>query len=337
MTNSRLGIGVVGMGFMGRAFAQICTQLPGTQLVGVSDIDEQTGEAAANQFSVPFYNNFADLIARPELQAIIVATSEDAHVDPSVCALEHGKSVMVEKPIADTVANGRKIAAANAGGKATLMVGHVLRYATHYCLMKQAVDSGSIGQVQCVYTRRLNGRGAQNRLHGRSPLPVFLGVHDYDVAHWFANSKPTRVYAESQWTVLKGLGYNVEDTNWAMINFENGVLAVCETGWILPGGHPSGFDGGVAVQGTTGRLDMQLNDQGIKLSTDAGTVFPDTTFMPRAYGELRSSFVYEIEHFANCILTGREPLTNAADAILAMEIAEAVMESARTHQPVVLS
>jgi UDP-N-acetylglucosamine 3-dehydrogenase len=241
---------------------------------------------------------------------------------------------MVEKPIADTVINAKKITAATEQGNAVLMVGHILRFATPFVLIKQMVDEGRVGPVQCMQTRRLNGKNAQDRLRGRCSLPAFLGVHDYDLVRWFAGSEPVRVYAESQFGVLRELGYDIEDTNWALITFENGVLAACETGWILPDGHPGGADQRFAVQGAEGRLDLDYLNQGITLSTGEQTFYPDTSFLPWVHGELRSGFVHELRHFLQCVREDKEPLVSGEDGTVALRIAEAAIESARTHRPV---
>ncbi|HET8999713.1 MAG TPA: Gfo/Idh/MocA family oxidoreductase [bacterium] len=333
MENARIGIGIIGMGFMGRSFAQLCTQLDGARLVGVSDIVESAGRAGAERFGVPAYRDYETLIARPDVQAIVVATPEDAHVQPCVAALERGKAVLVEKPLADSAAAAMRIIAAQRGN-AILMVGHVLRFSTQYAITKHIVDEGQIGSVRYLQTRRLGGKHAQERLKGRCSLPLFLGVHDYDIVRWFAGSEPRRVYAESQWGVLQTLGYDVEDTNWALITFENGVLAACETGWILPAGHPTRSDMRCAVQGSEGRLDVDLLHRGITLATADRTTYPDTVFMPVVQHELRAAFVHEMRHFLACVRDGREPLITPNDALLAVRIAEAVIESAKRHQPV---
>lgn len=277
------------------------------------------------------------LIARHDVQAVVVATPEDAHVEPCLLALDHGKGVLVEKPIADSVVQGQIIADSAGRSGAPLLVGHVLRFHPHFVLAKQAIDEGRVGAVRHLQTRRLASARAQERLRGRCPLPIFLGVHDYDVARWFAQSEPVRIYAESQCGVLRTLGYDVEDISWALITFENGVLAACETGWILPDGHPGGSDGRVAVQGTEGRLDVELMYQGIMLSGPERSSFLDTLFLPRVRGELRSIFVDELRHFARCVSGDATPLVTARDAIAAVRMAEAVVESARTHQPVTLA
>lgn len=333
MSVRSIGVGVIGMGMMGKAFAQICTQVFDAELVGVSDIAEAPGRATAEQFKVPYYRDWADLINRPEVEAVIVSTPEDVHVEPCVAALQMGKSVLVEKPIADSVAAAQQIMAAQKPG-AVLLTGHVLRFTTQYAMAKQMVDEGKVGKVQNLYTRRLNGKSAQDRLKGRCSLPMFLGVHDYDIVHWLAESDPLRVYAESQTGVLSGMGFNTEDTNWAVFTFANGVVAACETGWILPSGHPSQSDARLAVQGSDGRLDVELLNQTMLYASAERALYPGTVFMPRVDGEIRQGFVHETEHFLSCIRGEHKVLVTPEDATMAVRMTEAVLESARTHQPV---
>jgi len=334
MANQPLGVGIIGMGFMGRSFAQICHQLAEARLVGVTDVIEETGRTAAESLGVPFFSDVEDLVNHRDLQAVIVATPEDAHVEPCIVALQKGKAVLVEKPLAHTSESALQIVTAAYQSKAILMVGHVLRFMTQYVMAKDMLDEGYIGALTCIQTRRLNGKSAQDRLKGRCSLPFFLGIHDYDIARWYARSEPIRVYAESQFGVLSSLGYNVEDTNWALISFENGVLAACETGWILPDGHPSRSDGRLSLQGSNGRIDVELLNQTMMLSTNERTLFPGTFFMPRVRGQIRGGFVDEVQHFLACVREDREPAITGKDALVAVKIAEAVIESARTHQPV---
>lgn len=338
MSDQPLGIGVIGMGFMGKAFAQICNQLSSARLVGVSDAVSEVGQSAASHYGTTHFADYRELINHADCQAVIIATPEDVHLDPCLVALEQNKSVLVEKPIADTTENAAKILTAAENSSGTLMVGHVLRFATSYAMIKQMVDEGKVGKVQYIQTRRLNGKAAQDRLKGRCSLPVFLGVHDYDIVRWIADSEPVRVYAESQFGVLSASGYKleteIEDSNWAMITFANGVLAVCETGWILPNGHPAGADQQLVVQGSDGRLELDLLHQGIRFSNESGFAYPDTSFMPWVSGEMRAGFVYEVEHFIKSVASHQTPLVTGHDGMVALKIAEMIIQSAAQHTPV---
>ncbi len=164
---------------------------------------------------------------------------------------------------------------------------------------------------------------------------MFLGVHDYDIADWLAGSEPTRVYSESQFVVLKKMGFNVEDTNMALITYKNGVLAACETGWILPPGHPNSSDHRLWIQGSDGRIDIEIMNQGMMIATNERTNFPGISFLPRIGGEIRGYFIDEVKHFLACVRDGKQPLITPEEAVTAVKIAEAVTESARTHMPVV--
>ena len=92
----------------------------------------------------------------------------------------------------------------------------------------------------------------------------------------------------------------------------------------------------LAVQGSAGRVDVDLLHRGIALATEERSTYPDAAFMPRVREELRSAFVHETSHFLACVREDREPLVTAQDGIAAVRIAEAVVESARTHRPVIL-
>ena len=149
--------------------------------------------------------------------------------------------MLVEKPLASTIADGERIIAAARDGGAILSVGHLLRFDYRYAQIRRRCAAAMLGELQSLHARRWNTKSAQQRLRGRSSLPVFLGVHDYDLLRWIAGSEPVRVVAEGRSRVLAAQGYSVEDTNIALISFANGVLAVMEAGWILPEGHPSGL------------------------------------------------------------------------------------------------
>lgn len=332
-----LKIGVVGLGMMGRAFAQICRQLPEARLAAVADISRSAAESVGSEYSVPFFVRPEDLIADPEIEAVIVATPETAHVQPVLNALALDKSVLVEKPLAHTAQASQAIVEAARTSRAVLLVGHVLRFTTHFAMAKEIVDEGRLGTVSYVQLRRLNGKSAQDRLQGRCSLPLFLGVHDYDFARWIVGSEPVRVYAQAQFGLLRAAGFPVEDSTVAMITFANGALAVVENGWILPQGHPSRSDGSFWIQGTQGRLDGELLLQGLRLATGENTTYVGTVFMPRVDGQIRGGFVHEVQHFVRCVRLGEAPLVSAKDGLIAVQMAEAVSESARTHRPVDLT
>src|SRR5688500_12267526 len=107
-----LGMGVVGLGFMGRRYAQFVSQLEGMKLAGVVDVDCQLAERTAAEFGGRVFDSVESMAHSPEIDAVMVCTPEHVHVEPAVAALRAGKPTMVEKPIAHSLAAAREIAAA---------------------------------------------------------------------------------------------------------------------------------------------------------------------------------------------------------------------------------
>ncbi len=330
-------VAIVGMGFMGDKYARIVRGLPEAELVGVCDVDPARARAAAGTFAAPAFATTAELLVQTKPHLLCVCGPEEHHLDPCLLALERGVGVLVEKPLATTVEDGQRLCDAAARGGALLSVGHLLRYDPRYSGAKDAVDAGATGAVQSLHARRWNTRSAQSRLKGRSSLPLFLGVHDYDIVRWFAGSEPVRVYAESRSRVLSAEGYAVEDTTIALISFANDVVAVVEEGWIMPEGHPSGFDQRLDVLGASGMVSVSGGYGGLTVIDDSREQWPDTMLWPSiAGGGVTGALERELRHVVGCVASGRRPLVGGEDGLAALRIALAVEESARAKAPVTM-
>lgn len=315
---------------MGRAYAQLIAQLPAVELAGIVDVAETTGREAAASHGVAWYESTGALIAAGNVDGVIVANVEAAHAEPCLAALRHGVGVLVEKPIATTVADAEAIIDAATASRAALLVGHVLRFDARYALVRAAAASGEIGTPLTISARRLNGKGAQRRLKGRCSLPLFLGVHDYDLVRWIAGGEVTQVMAQSRWGFLSAQGYAVEDATWALLTFDNGVVAVVEAGWILPDGHPSGFDQRLEVTGTAGRAEVAGANAGLSITTDDRQTWPDAALWPTLHGRVGGALERQTAHFLDCLSHGTPPLVSGADGLAALRIALTVEQAART-------
>jgi predicted dehydrogenase len=327
--------GIVGMGYMGDKYARALRRIAEAALVGVCDNNPERAESAGRTFGVPHYQETLDLLDKANLGLLFVCGPEDDHVAPSVAALERGINVLVEKPLATTIEGGQQICDAARSSGALLSVGHILRYDTRYAKAKDAIVQGDVGTIQNLYARRWNTRSAQERLKGRSSLPLFLGVHDYDIARWVAGSEAVRVYAESRSRVLAAQGYPVEDTSVALISFANGTLACVEEGWIMPEGHPSGFEQRLDVLGDRGMLSVTGSQSGLTVITDERSAWPDTALWPEIGDSgVTGALERELRHVITCVATGRPPLVSGEDGLAAVRIALAVEESARRQSVV---
>ena len=328
-----LRIGVVGAGYMGTNFARLIQAHPLCELAGIADLNPEVAARASDSLGCAAFSSAEALLGSGRVDGLVVTTVEDQHVGPCLAAFAQGAGVLVEKPIATTVEDAEAIIAAAAAAGRPLLVGHVLRFDARYARLQEDVASGVVGDPLTIFARRLNGVGAQSRLRGRCSLPLFLGVHDYDLVRWIAGSEVTEVVARERRGYLEGLGYPVEDASVALLTMDNGVLATVEEGWILPESHPVGFDQRFDVNGGAGRIELVGHEGGVSIMTER-VAWPDTQLWPTVHGQVDGALRRELWHFVEVLRGETAPMITGADGLAALRIALAVEESARTSTPV---
>jgi predicted dehydrogenase len=319
---------------MGRTYARIVHAHPLAELVGIADVNVPVAKHVAAALETTPYASAAELLAAGRVDGLIVDTVEDEHLEPCRAAFAAGAGVLVEKPLATTVEEGEQIIAAAERARRPLLVGHVLRFDARYARLEEIVRSGGVGEPLTIFARRLNGIAAQDRLRGRCSLPLFLGVHDYDIVRWVAKSEVVEVVARARHGFLAGLGADVDDANIAILTLANGALATVETGWILPATHPAGFDQRLDVSGSAGRVELVGHETGLSVMGAERYSWPDTQLWPDVRGEVVGALRRETWHFVDVLRGGEEPLLSGVDGLAAVGIALAVEESARTGMAV---
>lgn len=325
----RIRIGVVGAGYMGTNFARLIQAHPLCELAGIADLNTEVAARASEGLGCAAFGSAEELLASSKVDGLVVTTVEDQHVGPCLAAFAQGAGVLVEKPIATTVADAEAIIAASVAADRPLLVGHVLRFDARYARLRQEVAAGTIGDPLTIFARRLNGIGAQNRLRGRCSLPLFLGVHDYDLVRWVAGSEVIEVVARERRGHLEGLGYPVEDASVALLTLANGVLATVEEGWILPESHPVGVDQRFDINGSTGRIELVGHEGGVSVMSERLT-WPDTQLWPTIHGQVDGALRRELWHFVDVLRGETTPMVTGEDGLAALKIALAVEEASRT-------
>lgn len=326
-------IGVVGAGYMGTNFARLIQAHPLCDLAGIADLNPEAAARACATLHCATFESAEALLKATQPDGLVVTTVEDQHREPCLAAFAHGAGVLVEKPLATTIADAEAIIAASAAANRPLLVGHVLHFDARYAQLRQVVASGAIGDPLTIYARRLNGVGAQNRLRGRCSLPLFLGVHDYDLVRWVADSEVIEVVARERRGHLASLGYPVEDASVALLTLANGVLATVEEGWILPDSHPVGFDQRFDVNGATGRVELVGHEGGVAIMGERLT-WPDTHLWPIVHGQVDGALRRELWHFVDVLRGEAEPMISGTDGLAALRIALAVEESGQSGEAV---
>ena len=217
-----LRVGVVGVGVMGSNHARVFVGLPGTELVGVADPDRKQAEFVARTLGCAAVTNVEELLDR-EVDAITIAAPTHLHRDIALTCIAHGVHVMVEKPIASSVDEGREITGAARRAGVTLMVGHVERFNPAVEAIKGAIRGEDILSIAITrvgpFPPRMSNVG----------VVIDLAVHDIDLIGWFTDSEIVEVQPQLSSAVAER-----EDIALLQFRTASGVLAQINTNWLTP-------------------------------------------------------------------------------------------------------
>ena len=209
-----------------------------------------------------------EIIARPEVNAVIVSTSEGEHLAPVLRAIELGKPVLVEKPIALNLADADRIIAAAASAGVSLRVGYSRRFKDRYLLAKEQIVQGRVGTIVGGAARVYNSRAQALAMMKRNPeaTPVVDALTYYvDLMNWLLEGNtPVEVFARGQKGVLKAAGHDVDDVNWSIVTYADGAVVNLGVSYALPDKYPAlGHAARVEILGTEGViiLDDDHTDQ----------------------------------------------------------------------------
>jgi UDP-N-acetylglucosamine 3-dehydrogenase len=324
--------GIIGAGRFGQVHARVAASLPSVHLVALCNRNAEKLAVAAEEFQVPLrFTDFRQLLASPDIEAVSVTTHWRDHFEVAMAALEAGKHVLLEKPMAATSNECQRLIAAAAVARGMLMVGHICRFDPRISLAKRAIDEGRIGRILSMHAKRNLPIAPGNiRLDKISPL-MGDGIHDADLMMWFLGRAPTRVYAHQ----LRVDQFQYPDIGWAMLHFGKDAMGVVETNWRLPANVETVIDAQFEIVGTEGMLRIDCANTGLEILDPRGLKKPDTAYWPIQHGQPVGVLVQEMTYFVDCIRRQTAPsvitLPEAARAVAIMEIAE---QSAAEGRPI---
>jgi predicted dehydrogenase len=221
-------VGVVGLGYWGPNLARNFDRLPGAALRWICDASEQSRARWAPQFPETRVSaDLDELLADPGLDALVVATHVPSHPEIAARALEAGKHVFVEKPLAQSVAEAERVVAAAEEAGRVLMVGHLLEYHPGVEKLKEIADAGELGDIHYIYSNRLN----LGKLRADENALWSLGAHDVSVVLRLAgDEEPEEVRAFGESYMRPG----IEDVVFCYLRFPSGLAAHLHLSWLDP-------------------------------------------------------------------------------------------------------
>ena len=300
----RVRWGVIGLGWFGEVHADNLAEMPDIDLAGLCTRRPERLSEIADRLGVEHrYTDYRELLADDTIDAVSITTHVYDHRDIAVDALKSGKHVLLEKPMAGTVADCDAIIAAAEEAAGLFMVGHICRFDPRVTLAKEAIQAGRLGKIVSMHARRNLSKAIGRMVLDDISALMGDGIHDADLMLWFSGARVTSVYAQE---VHPG-NNKYPDAGWSIARLDTGAVAVVESVWHLPESTPYAIDARMEIIGTDGALYINCGEAGLAIHDAQGVKMPDTMYWPRPLGSYTGILQDELRYFANCIRAGEAP------------------------------
>lgn len=330
-----LKVAVIGVGAMGKNHARIYWELPNLDFVGIADSNRELGESISKRFGVEYFEDYRKLLDQKKPDAVTIAVPTAFHLDVALETIQRGIHVLIEKPIALSIEQGKKIIAAAAEHKVKLTIGHVERFNPAVIALKEKIQAGKIGKVFQLDARREGPFPARISDVG---VVIDLSVHDIDIMRSITGSEVTRVYAETE----QRIHTKHEDLLTGLLRFEDKSVGTLAVNWLTPTKIRE-----LLVTGEMGmfKVDYLTQDLYFYENTGAQGADWDTLRVLRGVNEGASTkfaltkkepLRSEQEAFINAIQGDTPVAVNGEDGLKALEIAEAIVRSGQEHRMIAL-
>jgi UDP-N-acetylglucosamine 3-dehydrogenase len=311
---TKLGVAVIGIGFWGRNHVRVFNELPETQLKAVCDVNKERATAIAEQYKVDAYTDSRKLLKRKDIQAVSICTWTTTHAVEAARAIRAGKDVLVEKPIASTVREAKRIVDLAERRNVTLMVGFIERFNPGVQAVKNMIDRDEIGTLVSATSKRVSEW--PERI-GDVGVVKDTAIHDIDIMRYIFDENPTAVFAK-----IGNLRHSkYEDYAQIMLAFENGKTAFVEANWLTPYKTRN-----LMLTGSRAILNLNYISQEITIETAGQSTTPRHVW--------QEPLKQELKHFADCVLHNKQPSVTGGDGLKALQIAEAAFKSSRQNKAV---
>ena len=350
----KIKVGIIGVGSISDLHINGYLKNPDVELYAFCDINEKRLKFMGEKYGITrLFTDKDEMLKLAEIDAVSVCVWNSAHAPCTIAALNAGKHVLCEKPMATSAEEGRAMAAAAEKNGKLLMIGFVRRFGNDCAVMKDLIKNDTFGDfyyAKATYLRR-NGNpggwfGDKSRSAG-GPL-IDLGVHVIDLTRFLmGNPKPVSVYGATFQKLLNrpgikgGAGYassgageddicDVEDMVTALVRYDNGAVLQVEASFSL---NLKKDEGVIQFFGPKGGAKM---DPELELYSDMAGYMTDIKLAYPTALSFDGLFEKEIDHYVDCVKNGTECLSPAEDGITIMKILDAIYESAKTGHEVLI-
>lgn len=356
-SSERLRVGIVGLGWAGETHLKSYQQLPNVQVVALAGLEEDRLASLGETYDVPHrYPDYQELVMRDDLDAVSVCTPNYLHAPAAIAALDHGKHVLCEKPLACSGAEAEEIVRAALKAQRILKVVFNHRHRGDVQVLKRYIEDEGLGRIyhaEVSWMRRsgIPGLGSwftKKEMAGGGPL-IDLGVHVLDLGLYLLDEPQVVTVSAATYAELgprgrggrqyddkmgAGAGYDVEDLATAFIRLAGGATLLLEASWAVYGS--AGDDFGVTLYGADGGAEIKVENYSwedtLRIYTDVAGVPVD--MQPHlSRGEGHQAVVRE---FVDAIRAGNWSAHVGREGLYRAHIIDACYTSAREGREVAL-
>ncbi len=352
-----VGVAVVGAGTIGSLRAEIAHRHPSVDFLAVADIDEQKARRLGDSCMADVIATDAmDVVARDDVDAVIIASTENAHYEPAMAAIQARKAVMIEKPFTIEEDEAHKLMAAADEYGVRIYTGFTQRFRRRYLAIKEHMLKGYVGEVTSakatIYLADSVARSVISRANSTTPS-VNTMTYLFDLLNWYLpDQRPTSVYAAGSTKGKIYEEYGALDSTWCVMTYDDGTVANLGVSWELPYFWPAyvaSMD--FEVFGREGTISVKDDHRDVLMASTKSIpspYVPDATmnvamlgsYMPGdwALGEHFGAMQEETHAFINAVGQNRQDpiLATGQEGLDVLKISRAVDLSAKSREVVKL-
>jgi len=332
----QLNIGIIGAGRIGKVhMASITYNVPTARVLGITDVFKDGLQELADKYGIPkIYNDYKEMLADDEIDAVLVCSSTDTHADISIEAAEAGKHVFCEKPVDLTPEKVKAVIAAVEKAGVKLQVGFNRRFDHNFAHVRSLINDGKVGNLELIkITSRDPEPPSAVYAAGSGGMFLDMTIHDFDMARFLAGSDVTEVYVNATCLVDPAIG-EAGDVDTAIINlkFANGALGVIDNSRRAA----YGYDQRIEVFGSLGAA-MAANDTPTNvtvMNADGVSTDKPLYFFLERYMQ---SFRDEMIQFVDAVQNDKPTPTTGLDGLNSILVALAAKKSVAEGRAVKIS
>lgn len=331
--SKKLGIGVIGLGRLGSAYARYFTgRIAGATLVAVSDVNEAAAVSLGTELGISKqYSNHRDLIADKQVEGVVIVSPTSTHREIVLEAAKHGLPIFCEKPLSISLEEAREMQRVVEQTGVFFQMGFMRRFDKGYVAAKRKIEEGGIGTpVVFKSSSRDPYRPSLEYLDPAHSGGLFIdcGIHDLDLARWYMGEIAS-VYSIGGTLAYPEMKETGDiDNAITSLYFTSGALGTID----LSRNGVYGYDIRTEILGTEGTLKIgYLRETPIMVMTKDGITHDTVPYFTERFEQ---AYITQLQDFVENILQGKSPAVTCADGVAALQASAAATLSFKENRPV---